>query len=189
MNAIPNPVADYQAENETLLTLLTSSRDRFLASFADLTEQQAQLHPEEGRWSVLQTVEHLTMAETTMMRLLDQPRRPRPASAANREQAFLMAGADRTRKLQSPDGGRPTGRFATLAEARAKFSSIRASAIEFVEQNREDLRAFEVTHPHPAAGTVSIYELLILIARHADRHALQIAEIRNSAAFAAAGKS
>ncbi|MGE5324079.1 MAG: DinB family protein [Actinomycetota bacterium] len=182
MNAIPNPAADAQSDKEMLLTLLASSRDRFLASFADVSEEQAHMHPQEGRWSVIEAVEHLTMAEATMVKLLDQPRRTRPAGAPNREQMFLMAGADRSRRLESPEGARPKGRFATLAEARAQFSSARARAIQFVEQNNEDLRAFEVTHPHPAAGNVSIYELLILIARHADRHALQIDEIKSSPA-------
>ena len=189
MNAIPNPVTNAQADKETLLTLLSASRDRFLASFAGLTEQQAHMRPQEDRWSVIDTVEHLTMAETTMVRLLDEPRRPRAADAPNREEIFLMAGADRSRRLESPEGARPKGRFATLADARAQFSSARARAIQFVQQNSEDLRAFEVTHPHPAAGNVSIYELLILIARHADRHALQIEEIKNSPAVRAAGKS
>ena len=189
MNAISNPVPDARADNETLLALLAASRDRFLASFADVSEQQAQVHPEEGRWSVIETVEHLTAAEMTMVRLLDQPGRPRPADAPNREGLFLMAGADRSRRLESPEAGRPRGRFATLAEARAQFSSVRAKAIQFIEQNRDDLRAFEVTHPHPAAGNVSIYELFILIARHADRHAMQIEEIKNSPAVQGAATS
>lgn len=189
MNAMPNPVSNAQADKETLLTLLSASRDRFLASFADLAEQQAHMRPHEDRWSVIETVEHLTTAETTMIRLLEQPRRHRAADAPNREEIFLMAGADRSRRLESPEAGRPKGRFKTLAEARSQFSSVRARAVQFIEQNHEDLRAFEVTHPHPAAGNVSIYELFILIARHADRHALQIEEIKNSPAVRAAGKS
>ncbi len=178
MNAVPNPVPAARAQNETLLALLASSRDHFLASFADLTEQDARMHPAEGRWSVLDTIEHLTVAETTMLRLLEQPRRPRPADAPNREELFLNAAIGRSRRLESPEGARPTGRVATLAEARRQFSSARARAIHFVEQNQEDLRSFEVTHPHPAAGNVSVYELFILIARHADRHALQIEETK-----------
>lgn len=178
MNAVPSPVAAAPGQNETLLALLVSSRDRFLASFADLTEQDARVHPAEGRWSVLETIEHLTVAETTMLRLLEQPRRPRPADAPNREEVFLTAATDRSRRLESPEGARPVGRFVTLAEARKQFSSVRARAIAFLESNRENLRSFEVTHPHPVAGNVSAYELVILIARHADRHALQIEEIK-----------
>jgi hypothetical protein len=54
--------------------------------------------------------------------------------------------------------------------------------IQFVEQHPEDLRASEVSHPHPAAGNVSTYEMVIIIAKHAERHAKQIEEIRNTLA-------
>ncbi|HET9181287.1 MAG TPA: DinB family protein [Candidatus Angelobacter sp.] len=178
MNAIANPLMHPEGDKEVLLTLLSASRERFLSSFVDVTEQQAHVRPERDRWSVIETVEHLTMAEATMLKLLSRPRRPRPATAPNREEVFLSPGADRSRRLESPDGARPRGRFATLAEARAQFSSVRAGAIEFVRENSEDLRAFEVTHPHPAAGNVSLYELFVLIARHAERHAMQIEETK-----------
>jgi len=57
-----------------------------------------------------------------------------------------------------------------------------------VEQHPDDLRASEVTHPHPAAGNVSTYEMVIIIAKHAERHAKQIEEIRNTVALNATAK-
>ena len=54
--------------------------------------------------------------------------------------------------------------------------------ISFVERNQEDLRTTEVTHPHVVAGDVSAYELVILIARHAERHIAQIDEIKGQMA-------
>jgi len=112
-------------------------------------------------------------------------RRPRAADAPNREEVFLQVIADRSRKVESPEGARPQGRFANLTDAAAQFRSSRDATIGFVEQNTDDLRATEVTHPHPMAGNVSTYEMLIIMAKHAERHALQIEEIRNSAAFRA----
>jgi hypothetical protein len=47
-------------------------------------------------------------------------------------------------------------------------------------QYTDDLRASEVKHPHPAAGMVSICEMLVAMAMHAKRHAAQIEEIRKS---------
>jgi hypothetical protein len=131
---------------------------------------------------VLDTVEHLTSAEGIMLRLITTQRRPRSADAANREQIFLNVIADRRRKMQSPEGGQPCGRFANLAEAAVQFMTNRDSVIQFVEQHPEDLRASEVSHPHPAAGNVSTYEMVIIIAKHAERHAKQIQEIRNTLA-------
>jgi hypothetical protein len=86
---------------------------------------------------------------------------------------------NRTRKMESPEGAKPIGRFATLAEAAEQFKTTRAGVIQFLEQYKEDLRASEVKHPHPAAGMVSICEMLTAMAMHAKRHAAQIEEIRN----------
>lgn len=168
------------SDKEFLVALLRESRERFLLSFAGVSDDQSRIHPAAECWSVLDTVEHLTMAEGLMLKLVTATRRPRAADAPNREQAFLRMVADRSQKMQSPEGGRPRGRFAHLAEAAEQFQASRDSVIQFVQQNTEDLRATEVTHPHPAAGTVSTYEMLIIMAKHAERHAKQIDEIRNT---------
>ncbi|HXA86332.1 MAG TPA: DinB family protein, partial [Candidatus Dormibacteraeota bacterium] len=179
MNAIPNP-ANSNTDKNFLVSLLRESRENFLGSFAGVSEELSRLHPADNCWCVLETVEHLASAEGIMLRLITTQRRPRSADAANREQVFLQVVADRSRKMQSPEGGQPCGRFASLAEAAAQFKATRDSVIQFVEQQPDDLRASEVTHPHPAAGNVSTYEMVIIIAKHAERHAKQIEEIRNS---------
>ena len=172
-----NP-ASSNTDKEFLVALLRESREKFLGSFAGVSEEQSRVHPAPDSWSVLDTVEHLTSAETLMLKLITAQRKPRSADAANREQVFLQVVADRTRKMQSPESGRPRGRFATLAEAAAQFKATRDGVIQFVEQHPENLRASEVTHPHPAAGNVSTHEMVIIIAKHAERHAKQIHEIR-----------
>lgn len=179
MNAIHNP-ASGNTDREFLVALLRESREKFLSSFAGIPEEQSRVHHSPDSWSVLDTVEHLTSAETLMLKLITSQRRPRSTDAANREQVFLQVVADRSRKMQSPESGRPRGRFATLAEAATQFKATRDGVIQFVEQHPEDLRASEVTHPHPSAGNVSTHEMVIIIAKHAERHAKQIDEIRNT---------
>jgi uncharacterized damage-inducible protein DinB len=180
VNALNNPLVTPNADKEFLLSLLRETRATFLSSFAGVSDEQARLHPGPDCWSVLDTVEHLTVAETLMVKRVTTQRMPRAADAPNRERVFLQVTADRSRKMQSPEGGRPIGRFANLAAAAAQFKESRESAIRFVEQSTEDLRATEVTHPHPAAGNVSTHEMLIIMAKHAERHAKQIAEIRTA---------
>ncbi|MGZ4868216.1 MAG: DinB family protein [Candidatus Angelobacter sp.] len=183
MNALQNPLGGTNPEKEMLLSLLRESREKFLGSFAGISEEQSRVHPTPDCWSVLDTVEHLTSAETLMLNLITTQRKPRQTDAPNREQVFLQVVADRSRKMQSPESGRPRGRFASLAEAAAQFKATRVGVIQFVEQHPEDLRASEVTHPHPAAGNVSTHEMVIIIAKHAERHAKQIEEIRNIVAL------
>jgi uncharacterized damage-inducible protein DinB len=185
MSALNHAIFNPKADNEKLLALLRESRERFLQSFAGVTDDESRRRPSDEQWSVLDTVEHLTLAEKRMLDLVTGLRRPRAAGAPNREEVFLQVIVDRSRKLESPEGARPQGRFASLADAAAQFRASRDNAMRFVEQNTDDLRTTEVTHPHPAAGDVSTYEMLIIMAKHAERHALQIAEIKNSAAFRA----
>jgi uncharacterized damage-inducible protein DinB len=165
-------------DKEKVLALLRATRERFLQSFAGMTDEECRRRPHEKSWCVLDTVEHLTKAETTMLGLITKTRRPRPADAPNREEAFMRMVPDRSRKMESPESGRPTGSFAGLADAEAHFKGVRERVIRFAEETDEDLRTTEVTHPHPAAGNVSTYEMMIVIAQHAERHAAQIAEIR-----------
>ncbi len=183
MSALPNTIPTSPADKEKLLALLRESRERFLASFAGVTDQQSRRRPAEGSWSVLETVEHLTAAEKLMLVRLTTTRRTRAAGAPNREAIFLERMGSRSRKAETPESGRPTGRFANLAEAAQNFRAAREAAMRFVDETNEDLRATEVTHPHPSVGDVSSYELLIIMAKHADRHTLQIEEIKNSPAF------
>jgi uncharacterized damage-inducible protein DinB len=179
MSAQPNPATPVVIDKPFLLTQLQETREIFLNSFAGVTEEQSRLKPAPTSWSVLDTVEHLTTAETVQLELISTQRTPRAANAPNREHGFLQMIPVRVHKMESPESARPIGRFATLAEAAEQFKTTRAGVIRFLEQHMEDLRATEVRHPHPAAGMVSICEMLVAMAMHAKRHAAQIAEIRN----------
>jgi len=183
MSALNHAIFNPKADNENLLALLRESRERFLQSFAGVTDDESRRCPGDGQWSVLDTVEHLAVAEKRMLGLVTGLRKPRPSDASNREEFFLTVIADRSQKIEAPEAARPQGRFASLADAAAQFRASRDSTIRFVEQNMDDLRATQVTHL--IFGDVSTYELLIIMAKHAERHALQIAEIKNSAAFRA----
>ena len=179
MNASPSSVSMPVADHGKLLALLRQSRERLFASLAGVDDEQSRRRPAEGCWSVLDCVEHIAGAEVFMLRLVREQRRPRPVGAPNREEFFLQRMVDRTVKAESPEGGRPRGRFANLAEARERFEMARGETIGFVETNTHDLRATEVTHPLPIFGAVSAYEMLIIMAKHAERHALQIEETKS----------
>ena len=182
MSALPRPVS-IADENQRLAALLRQSRERFLASFSDVTEEICRRHPAEGSWSVLDCAEHVALAEMGMFRLWNATRHPRPAGAPDREQFFLENMTDRSRKVEAPERGRPAGRFPTLEAARQQFEAARAETIRSVEANGDDLRTIEVTHP--LFGAVSACEMVIIIAKHTERHALQIEEIKKSPAFLA----
>src|SRR5438270_13718226 len=139
MSAQPNSAA-VVIDKQFLLALLQETREIFLHSFAGVTEEQSRLKPAPDCWCVLDTVEHLTTAETIQLKLISKQRTPRPAEAPNREHAFLHMIPKRTYKMESREGARPIGCFATLAGAASRFRTTRECVMQCVEQDTEDLR-------------------------------------------------
>lgn len=167
------------ADREQLLRFLNASRKKLIESTEGLTEEQVKLRSAEDRWSVLDCVEHTALVEDGMFHTLTTKMVPaETAHDRSREQTFIRGTTDRSRKLDAPDGVRPAGKFATLADAIAHFESSRARTIEFVSTCELDLRGQTVSHPR--LGTMSGQEFMIILALHPARHALQILDVREA---------
>jgi hypothetical protein len=166
-------------DREQLLRLLTASRKKLLESAEGLTDGQARLRPAEDRWSILECVEHVGQVEDVIFAAVTTKLTPSDAPAdRTREQKIISGATDRNRKVDSPDQVKPTGKFASLADALAHFEQSRARSIEYIESCEQDLRA--VTGPHPVLGQASGQEFMIIMALHPARHALQILEAREA---------
>ena len=77
MSAQPNPATAVVIDKQFLLDRLQETREIFLDSFAGVTEEQSRLKPAPDCWCVLDTVEHLTTAETIQLKLISTQRTPR----------------------------------------------------------------------------------------------------------------
>ena len=167
------------ADREFLLRLVADTQQKFYESAKGLSEEQARMRPEPDRWSVLECVEHVCLAEDGMFARFTTKLTPGdPPADRSREQVILQTAGDRNRKFNAPEHVRPTGRFSTLAAALDHFQKSRARAIEYIRHLEIDPRAH--TAQHPAVGAVSGQELLLILAIHPARHADQIREIRQT---------
>ena len=160
-------------EREQLLALLERSRERYIAALDSVSEETARSRLDDADWSILQCAEHVATAEGLMLRSWEKLAAPGQAERA-KDQAVHDSARDRQRKAQAPERARPTGRFSTLAEARETFLTNRQATLDRVRQETE-LR--EKVVPHPLAGMLDGYQLFLLMALHAERHAEQIEEV------------
>jgi len=161
-----------------LVTNLKTSRETLRESLAGITEESARRISGPDRWSVLDCVEHLTMAEEAMLgRLKTGEPLTEPIHLPERAVRMAAGVSGRATRVQAPPAALPVGRFASMAEALEGFTAARGRTIEFVE-SAPNLRALQTTHPF--FGPVSGYELAAIMAAHVVRHALQIREIRES---------
>ena len=164
-----------EEEISLMVADLEASRAGLIHSLRDATEADATRHPAPGRWSVLDCIEHLVIAEHYLLRQIMEAQQGEPVPDAKREERIRRYGADRSRPMQAPEGGNPTGRYQSLADSLRDFNAARTTTIRFVEGCDTDLRARSVSHP--VLGTLNAWEMLLTIVAHPHRHAGQIREI------------
>jgi hypothetical protein len=167
-----------QSEKAEIIHSLQSSLDTLLLSIKGLTEESARRKPAAGKWSVLECMEHLALAEDHMFgQLASASKMETPQLNRGREALIRRRAADRTHKIEAPDVARPKGTFSTLADASQHFLASRRRTMDFVQNGDTDLRAMMTIHP--ILGPVNCYEMLLIMSAHPLRHSQQIQEIRN----------
>ena len=163
-----------------MISTLEASRKDFLAAAA-VPESQAKINPEAGRWSVLECVEHVILAEERFLSWLEKGTEVETAKANPQKEAELAAAVtNRASRAQAPEPAQPKGRFHTLAEALTAFDAVRNRSVQFVQQRGSKL--YQLMVEHPRFGPMNGAELVQIIAGHACRHAAQIREVRDSLA-------
>jgi DinB family protein len=182
MNAILQMANEQTVERQLLVRRLRQSRDCFVGSLADVPEELCRVRPSDDRWSAIDCVEHIVIAEIAWHVRL-QGRQPVIEPIDRAKDEFVNRVADRTEKRSAPERAWPKGRYATLVEAVQEFRAARERTIAFAERTNENFRGFSVEH---ALGVLDIHQFLLLAAAHAECHAKQIEEIKTSAAYRAA---
>lgn len=119
-----------QADKEKAAKYLDETRDGVVAATKGLSEAQMKFKPAPDRWSVAETLEHITLAEDFLLLNAKDKIMKAPAGAADRDTAKIDAMVlamvpDRTQKRQAPGPLVPTNRW-TPAETLDHFLKSRA---------------------------------------------------------------
>jgi uncharacterized damage-inducible protein DinB len=173
------------AEREFALQSLAESRERLLRIADGLTREQLHFRPAPDRWSVAECLEHIVTVEA---RLLDRiqttlEKAPDPARRSafeGRDNALLAHTVGREVRLQAPEILVPTGRFSD-EQLLPEFEAARRRSQEFAASTQADLRGR--VFKHPAFGDLDLYQWLLMIAAHCDRHRTQSEEVIASEGF------
>ena len=170
-----------------VLTELEQARDILRDAVDGVPDSDRAKRPGEGRWSVNEILEHLSMVErrfTGLLAMRIQEAKERGLGAEQDARAPLppdlktMLG-DRSNRRNAPDAVRPTGTLDFLNAWRAA-EAARAELCELLRGN-EGLALNTVVHQHPVFGTLNVYQFAELIANHERRHAKQISGLNAQA--------
>lgn len=170
--------------------MVEQAQTRFAASVEGLSEAQEQFRPSSDAWTVAEIVEHVSVVDDQFLRLthklLKQAEALGVAARPDRRigPVSLTQAAERSHeKFKAPDSALPRGGqrvTESLAKARQSVDGIFA-----LRPRLEATDLSQVTYLHPAFGPLNLYEWLVLVGVHADRHRGQIEAAKASPGFPA----
>lgn len=168
------------ADRQEILRLLQEGADALAEALEGIEESTAALRPRPDSWSVIECVEHLALTEAA---LLSRLRSAKPSDSSHedraREAKFQDLAMNRARRIEAPEVVIPKSTATGLSHAVERFHAARKETLRFVDQFPGDLRSWLTLHPL-ITRPVNCYEMLLLMAMHPRRHALQIAEAREA---------
>jgi len=167
-------------ERQRLIAHLEMTMSWLSDEVSRLSSPQVQFRPAAGAWNILEVVEHLVVAEPIywqdFQKAMKAPPRTGPHSGTDAN--VLWYGIDRTERQKAVPGEGVNGQLRDVAAGLNEFRKVRARMLEYVRTTEEDLRSHYVQREGSDA-----YQWLLLISAHAQRHILQIREIKADPKF------
>jgi len=166
-----------------LIDYADATRVALLDAAATVPVDRFAARPGPERWSAAELLEHLARVESGCARVIaKRAAGAREAGIGQERDESSMLGAldgrgvtDRRRKLTAPEIVAPTGGFSrersldALAASRAEFKRAVADA--------DGLALTEVRHTHVVLGEIDLYQWILFVAQHEQRHLPQLEEI------------
>jgi hypothetical protein len=172
--------------------MTAGERQRLLAHFemtgawleselAGLSKAQVTFKMTPESWSVMEVVEHLAIAEPQYWKnfkdSLGKPAQPDFKPQAT-DAGMLWYGIDRTNRTTTGEARVPRGTYAAVDDSLAAFRKLRAEMTQFARTTEEDLRGRQYL-----TASQDLYQWLLMISTHSQRHILQIREIKAHKGF------
>lgn len=173
-------------ERKAAVQYLEQSRDHMLKVLDGLSNEQLNFKATPESWSIAECVEHITISENAFGGLIkmtvaegDNPAL-KDSIKMNDVQLYNLI-INREQKVKTSEQFEPSGKFGSHAETVAAFVKARNGHIAYIKTTQDDLRnRFNNDLPF---GTVDAYQLLIFAAGHAERHVLQMEEVKKAKGY------
>ena len=172
-------------EKKFAIDYLNKTRTRLFEDVSGLNTAQLNFKADSSRWSVAQCVEHIALAENGIWQRicssLKQPVMQAQQKLTNTNEQLIAVTLDRSVKYKAPEQLEPMGYFSGTGEALQYFSHKRDSLIDYIGVTNDDLKYRYFVHS--SMGTVNLYQAILLIAAHSERHIMQIEEVKSNPGF------
>lgn len=170
-----------------ILKYLKDSRQNFLNSIKDVSDEQWNFKASSESWSIGETAEHIAVSEKVIGEMISQRVFTSPAvdeakmkEVEGKEGMIVQRIPDRTTKAKAPEMLQPKKAFATKAELIAAFEAERAKVMEFLDKNYDELRKHVGRSP---LGELDGAQWSLFTGAHSNRHTAQIQEVKTAAGY------
>ena len=171
---------------------IDESHARFAESVEQLSADAQARRDAPERWSIAEVVEHVATVESQIAKLagmmLHKAASASSDASPSRDEAapasFAPVSIDdfvarsRTEKYRAPESALPRG-GASISDSLARLERVRETLSE-LRPRIEAVDGTAVSYPHPAFGPLNLYQWLIMVAVHKDRHLRQIKAINET---------
>jgi hypothetical protein len=162
-------------DRQRLLAHLDMTESWLVSELKGLSEAQLRFRIRPDSWSITDVVEHLSIAEpqywTQLTESMKQPAKTEKLEAT--DAAILWYGIDRTNRTTTGEARVPTGKVKDVREPLDKFLQLRQTMRDYAGKTTDDLRSRKLLE-----GNMDVYQWFLMISTHAQRHILQIREIK-----------
>jgi hypothetical protein len=168
-----------QVERDRLVSHLEMTGSWLADEVSGLSEAQLKFRPAPGKWTILDVVEHLTVAEPQYWHDLKESMAKPPAAAKNRQEADLYVlwyGIDRTEHQKTGEAREPKGNLTDAKSGLKSIHKLRTEMLDYARATDDDLRGH-------AYGGGDVYQWFVMISTHMQRHILHIREVKAAAGY------
>ena len=168
-------------ERQRLIAHLQMTEAWLISELQGLSEAQLRFKSTPESWSITEVVEHLAIAEPQYWKNLEDslkaPVQPGFKAEAT-DAAILWYGIDRTDRTTTGEARVPKGAYPGASASLAAFRKLRATMLEAARTSQDDFRGRPLV-----GGNQDVYQWFLMISTHAQRHILQIREIKANAGY------
>lgn len=167
-----------KGERDRIMSYYHSVRKQTLDQVAGLSDAQWSFKPAEGKWSIAEVIEHLTLTEPGLFGFATSGLKTSAAGPSTmKDDALVAMMKDRSKPAQAPEPFKPSGRWANRDALINEYKARRDADIAWLWETHDDLRGKFVKFD---AGVVDVYQMLLAVPAHNERHLAQIAQIKAS---------
>jgi hypothetical protein len=167
-----------EGERQRVLAHLEMTGQWLASELDGLSDAQLNFRMTPDSWSVKDVVEHLAIAEPQYWKQLqDSLTQPLGYKSESTDAAILWYGIDRTNRQRTGEARVPSGKN-PVQQSLAGFRTLRDTMTQFAKTTQEDLRGRQLKE-----GKMDVYQWLLMISTHSQRHILQIREIKAHAGY------